>query len=106
MTTASPGRRSPFAARASVPARTGAELVALARPGGPVANFGSAGNGTVFHLVGELFKKLAGLQVTHVPYRGGAPVVADRPGGAGIDHHQPTLWRAVGVEPGAGAVVA
>ena len=59
----------------SVPANSVAELVALARPGGPIANFGSAGNGTVFHLVGELFKKLAGLQVIHVPYRGGAPVV-------------------------------
>ncbi len=64
-----------LAVNPAVPAKTVAELVALARPGGPVANFGSAGNGTVFHLVGELFKKLAGLQVVHVPYRGGAPVV-------------------------------
>lgn len=59
----------------SVPAKSMAELAALARPGGPVADFGSAGNGTVFHLVGELFKKLAGLQIAHIPYRGGAPVV-------------------------------
>jgi tripartite-type tricarboxylate transporter receptor subunit TctC len=64
-----------LAVSSSVPANSVAELVALARPGGPIANFGSAGNGTVFHLVGELFKKLAGLQVIHVPYRGGAPVV-------------------------------
>ncbi|WP_422034883.1 tripartite tricarboxylate transporter substrate binding protein [Reyranella sp.] len=64
-----------LAVNPAVPAKTVAELVALARPGGPVTNFGSAGNGTVFHLVGELFKKLAGLQIVHVPYRGGAPTV-------------------------------
>ncbi len=64
-----------LAVNPAVPAKTMAELVALARPGGPVTNFGSAGNGTVFHLVGELFKKLAGLQIVHVPYRGGAPTV-------------------------------
>ena len=64
-----------LAVNPAVPANSMAELVALARPGGPVANFGSAGNGTVFHLVGELFKKLAGLQGVHIPYRGGAPVV-------------------------------
>jgi len=39
------------------------------------ANFGSAGTGTVFHLTGELFKQLAGLSLTHVPYRGGGPTV-------------------------------
>ena len=40
-----------------------------------LANYGSAGTGTVFHLTGELFKQLAGLQLQHVPYRGGAPTV-------------------------------
>ena len=37
--------------------------------------YGSAGTGTVFHLTGELFKQLTGLQLQHVPYRGGAPTV-------------------------------
>jgi tripartite-type tricarboxylate transporter receptor subunit TctC len=40
-----------------------------------LANYGSAGAGTVFHLSGELFKQLAGLQLQHVPYRGGGPTV-------------------------------
>jgi tripartite-type tricarboxylate transporter receptor subunit TctC len=40
-----------------------------------IANYGSAGVGTVFHLTGELFKQLAGLPLQHVPYRGGAPTV-------------------------------
>jgi tripartite-type tricarboxylate transporter receptor subunit TctC len=40
-----------------------------------LANYGSAGAGTVFHLTGELFKQLTGLALQHVPYRGGAPTV-------------------------------
>jgi tripartite-type tricarboxylate transporter receptor subunit TctC len=40
-----------------------------------IANYGSAGAGTVFHLTGELFNRLTGLALQHVPYRGGAPTV-------------------------------
>jgi tripartite-type tricarboxylate transporter receptor subunit TctC len=40
-----------------------------------IANYGSAGAGTVFHLTGELFKQLTGLALQHVPYRGGGPTV-------------------------------
>ena len=40
-----------------------------------LANYGSAGTGTVFHLTGELFKRLTGLPLQHVPYRGGAPAI-------------------------------
>ena len=60
----------------SVPADTVSGFIeaAKARPQ-TLANFGSAGTGTVFHLTGELFKQLAGLQLQHVPYRGGAPTV-------------------------------
>jgi tripartite-type tricarboxylate transporter receptor subunit TctC len=47
---------------------------AKARPQ-EIANFGSAGAGTVFHLTGELLKQLTGLPLQHVPYRGGAPTV-------------------------------
>jgi tripartite-type tricarboxylate transporter receptor subunit TctC len=47
---------------------------AKARPQA-LANFGSAGAGTVFHLTGELFKQLTGLPLQHVPYRGGGPTV-------------------------------
>jgi tripartite-type tricarboxylate transporter receptor subunit TctC len=47
---------------------------AKARPQA-IANYGSAGAGTVFHLTGELFNRLTGLALQHVPYRGGAPTV-------------------------------
>src|SRR5262245_56119630 len=40
-----------------------------------IADYGSAGVGTVFHLTGELFKHLSGLRLQHVPFRGGAPTV-------------------------------
>src|SRR5712691_565742 len=65
-----------MAAHPSVPADTVSGFIeaAKARPQ-TLANFGSAGTGTVFHLTGELFKQLAGLQLQHVPYRGGAPTV-------------------------------
>src|SRR5262245_52832052 len=59
-----------------VPAKTIRDFVdaAKAQPQ-TIANYGSAGAGTVFHLTGELFKQLAGLSLQHVPYRGGAPTV-------------------------------
>ena len=53
---------------------------AKARPQA-LANYGSAGAGTVFHLTGELFKQLTGLPLQHVPYRGGAPTVTALLGG-------------------------
>ena len=46
-----------------------------------IANYGSAGAGTVFHLTGELFKQLTGLALQHVPYRGGGPTVTALLGG-------------------------
>jgi tripartite-type tricarboxylate transporter receptor subunit TctC len=65
-----------MAVHPSVPADTMSGFIeaAMARPQ-TLANFGSAGAGTVFHLTGELFNQLAGLQLRHVPYRGGAPTV-------------------------------
>jgi tripartite-type tricarboxylate transporter receptor subunit TctC len=61
----------------AVPAKTAAELVAYikARPG--KINFGSAGPGSVEHLSGELFRSMAGLDIVHVPYKGGAPMMTD-----------------------------
>ena len=59
-----------------VPADTVRGFVEAAKANPQVlANYGSAGTGTVFHLTGELFKQLTGLQLQHVPYRGGAPTV-------------------------------
>jgi tripartite-type tricarboxylate transporter receptor subunit TctC len=65
-----------MAVHPGVPADTVSGFIeaAKARPQA-LANYGSAGTGTVFHLTGELFKRLAGLPVQHVPYRGGAPTV-------------------------------
>jgi tripartite-type tricarboxylate transporter receptor subunit TctC len=54
----------------SVPIRSVKELVALAKVQPGKLNFGSAGAGTTPHLAGELFKHLAGVSMTHVPYKG------------------------------------
>jgi tripartite-type tricarboxylate transporter receptor subunit TctC len=66
-----------MAVNPSVPADTVCGFVeaAKARPQA-LANFGSAGVGTVFHLTGELFKQLTGLTLQHVPHRGSGPTVA------------------------------
>jgi tripartite-type tricarboxylate transporter receptor subunit TctC len=66
---------------AVVPARTVAELVAQARAKPGSLNFCSAGNGTVPHLSGELFKLQAGVDIVHVPYKGGGPAINDLVGG-------------------------
>ncbi|HEX2828441.1 MAG TPA: tripartite tricarboxylate transporter substrate binding protein [Burkholderiales bacterium] len=70
-----------LAAHPSVAAKTLKELIALARAKPGELTFGSAGNGTVFHLAGELFKRQAGIQMTHVPFKGGGPTVAALAGG-------------------------
>ncbi|APV51065.1 ABC transporter substrate-binding protein [Betaproteobacteria bacterium GR16-43] len=57
------------------------ELIAYARANPGVLNFGSAGNGTSHHLVGELFKLQTGTDLTHVPYKGAGPMMTDLLGG-------------------------
>jgi len=57
----------------SVPARTLQELIALAKSKPGQLNYGSAGNGSSNHLVGEMFKTAAGIDLVHIPYRGGGP---------------------------------
>ena len=52
------------------------ELVALAKSKPGALSMASSGNGTVFHLTGELFKDAAGISILHVPFKGGAPAVA------------------------------
>ena len=66
---------------ASVPATNVAELIALAKARPGALAFASAGNGTTQHLAGELFKKMAGVDMIHVPYKGNAPAVTDLVGG-------------------------
>lgn len=65
----------------SVPANSVAELIALAKARPGALAFASAGNGTTQHLAGELFKKMAGVDMIHVPYKGNAPAVTDLVGG-------------------------
>lgn len=60
-----------------LPARTVPELIALIRANPGRYSFASSGSGTTVHLSGEMFKQLAGLDLLHVPYRGGAPAHID-----------------------------
>lgn len=60
-----------------VPFRTVPELIEQAKKNPGKISYASAGNGTSQHLAGELFKKLAGVNLLHVPYRGGAPAIQD-----------------------------
>jgi tripartite-type tricarboxylate transporter receptor subunit TctC len=61
----------------SLPARNVQELIALARAKPSYLNFGSGSTGSTGHLAGELFNTLAGVKMVHVPYKGGAPAMAD-----------------------------
>ena len=65
----------------SVPAKSVAEFIAYAKANPGKLNFGSGGPGTTPHLAGEMIKTMAGLQMTHIPYKGGAPALADLVGG-------------------------
>jgi len=65
----------------SFPARTLPEFTAYAKATPGKINFASAGNGTVAHVAGELFKMMAGVNMQHVPYRGSAPALTDLVGG-------------------------
>ncbi len=60
-----------------VPAKSVAELVALAKAKPGVLNYASAGVGTPAHLAGEMLNLLADIKVTHVPYKGAAPALLD-----------------------------
>ncbi len=57
--------------------RTVPELIEEAKKNPGKLSYASAGNGTSQHLAGELFKKMAGVNLLHVPYRGGAPAIQD-----------------------------
>ena len=61
----------------SVPARTVPEFIAFAKSNPGKINMASAGNGTPGHMSGELFKMMTGVDLVHVPYRGGAPALTD-----------------------------
>lgn len=61
----------------SVPVHSIAELIAYARANPGRLNFGSAGSGTAQHMAADVFRRMAGINIVHVPYRGGAPALND-----------------------------
>ena len=65
----------------SVPAQSLPEFIAYAKANAGKINMASAGNGTPPHMTGELFKMMAGVDLTHVPYRGSGAAIADLLGG-------------------------
>ena len=91
----------------SVPATTLPEFIAYAKANPGRINYGSAGPGTPQNIACELFKMMAGVNLVHVPYRGGAPAVTDLVGGhlqvifcpvsEGIEHIKSGKLRALAV---------
>jgi tripartite-type tricarboxylate transporter receptor subunit TctC len=91
----------------SMPAKNVKELIALAKSRPGEINYASSGNGSTQHLTGALFCKMAGISLTHIPYRGSGPVTADLlagqvqvgfPGIAGmLPHIKAGKLRALGV---------
>jgi tripartite-type tricarboxylate transporter receptor subunit TctC len=65
----------------SLPAKTLTEFIAYAKANPGRLSMASPGNGTTPHIAGELFKIMAGIDMIHVPYRGGAPALTDLAGG-------------------------
>jgi len=65
----------------SFPAKTVPEFISYAKANPGKISYGSGGNGTSIHVATELFKMMAGIEMTHVPYRGGAPAMTDLMGG-------------------------
>src|SRR5262245_62819918 len=70
-----------IAVNPSVPAKTIPELIAYAKANPRKLNMASPGVGTTPHMAGELFKMMAGVDMVHVPYRGGGPALTDLLGG-------------------------
>jgi tripartite-type tricarboxylate transporter receptor subunit TctC len=91
----------------SVPARTGPELLALAKANPGKLNMASPGSGTGAHMASELFKLMTGISMVHVPYRGSGPMLAGLLGGqvqfafdtifSSIEHIRSGGLRALGV---------
>jgi tripartite-type tricarboxylate transporter receptor subunit TctC len=61
----------------SLPVKSIPELIAYAKTNPGKLNMASSGNGSTIHMSGELFKKMTGINMVHVPYRGGAPALTD-----------------------------
>jgi tripartite-type tricarboxylate transporter receptor subunit TctC len=94
-------------AHPSLPARDGRQLIALARTRPGEIIYGSSGPGTIVHLSTELFLYMAGVKMTHVPYKGGGPALTDviagqislvfSPPQTGLPHVKARRVRAIGM---------
>ena len=71
------GPPSVFAIHPSIPAKTLKEFIALAKAQPGALTYGSPGNGTQGHLIAELLKQTAGINIAHVPYKGASGAVTD-----------------------------
>lgn len=69
------------AAHPSIPVQNIRELIAYAKANPGKLTYGTSGTGSTNHLAGELFMRMAGVQLTHVPYKGGGPALSDALGG-------------------------
>src|SRR6516165_9951218 len=95
--------------RPSLPAKTLPEFIAYVKANPGKLHMASGGVGTPGHLFGELFKEMAGVDMLHVPYRGGGPALADLLGGhvevmfdtliTSIEHIRAGKLRPLGVTP-------
>src|SRR5207237_8447588 len=65
----------------AIPAANVKEFIAYAKANPGKLNFGSGSTGSAGHLAGELFRTLAGIDMTHIPYKGAAPAMQDLIGG-------------------------
>ncbi len=65
----------------NLPVKTVAELITFIKAHPGEVNYGSAGSGSTEHLAGELFAMMTGVKISHVPYKGGAPMMTDLMGG-------------------------
>jgi tripartite-type tricarboxylate transporter receptor subunit TctC len=91
----------------SVPAKSGAELLAFAKANPDKLNMASPGSGTGAHMASELFKMMTGISMVHVPYRGSGPMLTGLLGGqvqlafdtifSSIEHIRSGRLRALGI---------
>lgn len=91
----------------SLPVKSPAQLIALAKARPGALNYGSGGNGTGTHMAMELFKSKAGINITHIPYKGSGQAIVDLMAGqvqalfvniiAGVPHMKAGKMRALGV---------
>jgi tripartite-type tricarboxylate transporter receptor subunit TctC len=70
-----------MAAGPSLPAKNVKEVIAVAKAKPGLVNYGSAGSGSSSHLAVELFRSMAGIELSHVPYKGTGPLITDMLGG-------------------------